>query len=164
MNVTQVEAREVEKAPISERPTRIHDIALEADTQEAAALEAIRKALGLSAIEHDDWDFIAGRVLAELKKAGVVGIAQHVRDVVERALPGGRLRTSQSVSFHLHNDDSITTTEALCISRALSDAYDVEWQMTHFSSNGRFPPFACLKATINDVEVSVFFEETSKEG
>jgi hypothetical protein len=43
------------------------------------AFEAIRKGLGMSGIEHDDWDFIANKVFDCLKDAGIAGILKAQR-------------------------------------------------------------------------------------
>lgn len=63
-----------EKAPVAERPTQVknNNSTPKVNPQETAAFEAIRRGLGVSGIEHDDWDFIANKVLDSLKKAGIV--------------------------------------------------------------------------------------------
>ena len=61
-----------EKAPVAERPAQLNNSTPKVNTQEAAAFEAIRRGLAVSGIEHDDWDFIANKVLDSLKKAGIV--------------------------------------------------------------------------------------------
>ncbi len=61
-----------EKAPVAERPAQLDNSTPKVNTQETAAFEAIRRGLAVSGIEHDDWDFIANKVLDSLKKAGIV--------------------------------------------------------------------------------------------
>ena len=63
-----------EKAPVAERPTQLNNnnSTPKVNTQETAAFDAIRRGLAVSGIEHDDWDFIANKVLDSLKKAGIV--------------------------------------------------------------------------------------------
>lgn len=51
-------------APVQEQPSN--------QSPDYTAFEAIRKGLGMSGIEHDDWDFIAQRVFDSLKDAGIV--------------------------------------------------------------------------------------------
>ena len=61
-----------EKAPVAERPAQLDNSTPKVNTQETAAFDAIRRGLAVSGIEHDDWDFIANKVLDSLKKAGIV--------------------------------------------------------------------------------------------
>ncbi len=67
--------------------------------QEVATLEAIRRGLGMSGVEHDDWDFIANKVFDCLKDAGIAGILKAQR--AEEAyfiLPNGQTTDRLSVT------------------------------------------------------------------
>jgi hypothetical protein len=59
-------------APAQEQPSNQSPNSTADPTAEQQALEAIRRGLGMSGIEHDDWDFIGNKVLDSLKKAGIV--------------------------------------------------------------------------------------------
>lgn len=159
MNVTQVEAREVEKALINEHPSQVHDTVPKVDPQEAAALEAIRKGLGLCGIEHDDWDWMANKILDVLKKSGILPFG--VEDVIRKVLPNTQINRSLNVHVHERDLGDVTPDRALKLTRALSDAYGVDWLLEHYRRNDprRMPAFGALKATIGNTNVCVFFEE-----
>lgn len=160
MNVTQVEAREVEKALINERPSQVHDTVPKVDPQEAAALEAIRKGLGLCGVEHDDWDWMATKVLDSLKDSGILPFG--IEDVIRKALPDTQINRRLDVHVHDRGDGEMTPGRALRLTRALSDAYGSDWQLEHYQrTDPRFPAFGALKATIGNTNVCVFFEEIS---
>lgn len=61
-----------EALPAEERTENPSPNSTAGPTVEQQALEAIRRGLGMSGIEHDDWDFIAQRVFDSLKDAGIV--------------------------------------------------------------------------------------------
>ena len=66
------EVQEAEKAPVSERPTQNNVTISVPNPQEMAALEAIRKGLCSAGIDHDDLDYIAGKVMTKLDDAGLL--------------------------------------------------------------------------------------------
>lgn len=66
------EVQEAEKAPVSERPTQNNVTVSVPNPQEMAALEAIRKGLCSAGIDHDDLDYIAGKVMTKLDDAGLL--------------------------------------------------------------------------------------------
>ena len=64
--------QEAEKAPVFERPTQNNVTASVPNPQEMAALEAIRNGLYVAGIDHDQLDFIAGKVMTKLDDAGLL--------------------------------------------------------------------------------------------
>ncbi len=120
------EVQEAEKAPVAERPTQLNNnnSAPKANPQETAAFEAIRRGLGMSGIEHDDWDFVADKVLASLKDAGIAGIlkaqraeeaykpvisVQEIKHLVRYIDSSADIRTI----FHIHGKRDRTSAEEI---------------------------------------------------
>ena len=58
--------------PAEERPKNPSPNSTADPAAEQQALEAIRRGLGMSGVEHDDWDFIGSKVLDSLKQAGLM--------------------------------------------------------------------------------------------
>lgn len=155
------EVQEAEKALINERPSQVHDTVPKVDPQEAAALEAIRKGLGLCGIEPDDWYWMANKILDVLKKSGILPFG--IEDVIRKALPDTQINRRLDVHVHDRGDGEMTPDRALRLTRALSDAYGSDWLLEHYRRNDprRMPAFGALKATIGNTNVCVFFEEIS---
>lgn len=89
---------QTQEAPVSERPTQDNITAPSIDPQELAALEAIRKGLCCSGIDHDDWDFIAGKILDGLKDAEVLRLTPSVTEVIRSTEPDAVVYTE----YHIH--------------------------------------------------------------
>jgi hypothetical protein len=137
-------------APVKEQPSN--------QSPDYTAFEAIRKGLGMSGIEHDDWDFIANKVLASLKEGGILPFG--IEDVIRKVLPDTQINRRLDVHVHDRNTGVTTPDRALRLTRALSDAYGAEWRLEHYRrSRSRFPAFGALQATIGNTNVCVFFEE-----
>ncbi len=155
------QVQETGKAPTNERPSQVHDTVPKVDPQEAAALEAIGKGLGLCGIEPDDWYWMANKILDVLKKSGILPFG--VEDVIRKVLPNTQINRSLNVHVHERDLGDVTPDRVLKLTRALSDTYGVDWLLHHYRRNDprRMPAFGALKATIGNTNVCVFFEETS---
>jgi hypothetical protein len=106
--------------PTEERPENPSPNSTAGPTVEQEVLEAIRKGLGMSGVEHDDWDFIANKVFDCLTDAGIVKApqeeaykpvisVQEIKHLVRYIDSSADIRTI----FHIHGERDSTSAEEI---------------------------------------------------
>lgn len=205
------EIQEVEKAPVSERPSQVNDtshgvggqapdrtcrtcgrfpcpypgddelkpkVAEDPDflkqpecwkpfSVETRALEAIRRGLGTSGIEHDDWDFIAHKVLDSLKLFGVLkptyaNPRQNPNlDAVEALIRSIESDTRVNRSMSVHHPcpeggyrQTRSLAKAMEIGEAIAGIAGVELEIREFGDSRE----GTVRVDIGDTEISIFYK------
>lgn len=121
-------------------------------TVEQQALEAIRRGLGMSGIEHDDWDFIANNVLDSLKQAGLM--KPDFESIVRSVEPEAGTRRFMSVYYPWPHRRTLA--EAQKVAAALVAEYGGSVATMRFSTS---PKEGCVKVTACGTEINIYFED-----
>ena len=141
-----------EKAPVAERPAQLNNSTPKVNTQETAAFEAIRRGLGISGIEHDDWDFIAQRVFDSLKAAGL--LKPDLEDIIRTIEP--EARTQRFLSVYEPWPHRRTLAEAQRVAAAIVAEFGGSVETVRFSKS---PKEGCVKVTACGTEINIYFED-----
>jgi len=139
-------------APVEEQPSNQLPNDTAEQTVEQEALEAIRKGLGMSGVEHDDWDFVADKVLASLKEAGL--LKPDLEDIIRTVEPEARTRRFMSVYYPWPHRRTLA--EAQRVAAAIVFKYGGSVETIRFSLS---PKEGCIKVTACDTEISIYFED-----
>ncbi len=119
---------------------------------EQQALEAIRKGLGMSGIEHDDWDFIGNKVLASLKEAGL--LKPDLEDIIRTVEP--EARTQRFMSVYHPWPDRRTLAEAQRVAAAILFKYGGSVETIRFEWS---PKEGCIKVTACGTDITIYFQD-----
>jgi len=125
---------------------------MERTTVEQQALEAIRKGLGVSGIEHDDWDFVADKVMDSLKEAGL--LKPDLEDIIRTVEP--EARTQRFMSVYYPWPDRRTLAEAQRVAAAILFKYGGSVETIRFEWS---PKEGCIKVTACGTDITIYFQD-----
>jgi hypothetical protein len=131
-------------APVKEQPSN--------QSPDYTAFEAIRKGLGMSGIEHDDWDFIAHKVRDSLKEAGL--LKPDLEDIVRTVEP--EASTERFVSVYHPWPHRRTLAEAQKVAAAIVAEFGGSVETVRFSMS---PKEGSVEVTACGTEISIYFED-----
>lgn len=131
-------------APVEEQPCN--------QSPDYTAFEAIRKGLGISGIEHDQWDFIGNKVMDSLKEAGLLN--PDLEDIVRTVEP--EASTQRFLSVYEPWPRRRTLAEAQRVAAALVAEYGGSVETMRFSKS---PKEGCVKVTACGTDISIYFED-----
>ena len=138
-------------APAQEQPNDHSPNSTAGPTVEQQALEAIRKGLAMSGIEHDDWDFIGNKVLASLKEAGL--LKPDLDDIIRTIEP--EANTQQFLNVY-ESWSRRTLAEAQRVAAAIVAEYGGRVKTVRFSTS---PKEGCVKVTACGTDISIYFQD-----
>lgn len=114
--------------------------------------EIISRGLGMSGIEHDDWDFVADKVLASLKEAGL--LKPDFESIIRTVEPEARTRRFMSVYYPWPRRRTLA--EAQKVAAAIVAKYGGSVETMRFSKS---PKEGCIKVIACGTEISIYFED-----
>lgn len=121
-------------------------------TVEQQALEAIRRGLGMSGIEHDDWDFIAHKVRDSLKEAGL--LKPDLESIIRSVEP--EASTQRFLSVYEPWPRRRTLAEAQKVAAAIVAEFGGSVETVRFSNS---PKEGAVRVTACGTEISIYFED-----
>lgn len=145
-----------EKAPVAERPAQLDNSTPKVNTQETAALDAIRRGLFAAGVEHDHWERFADRILWSLKEAGLLKPA--LEDIVRTVEPEARTRRFMSVYYPWPHRRTLA--EAQEVAAAIVAEYGGRVETMRFSKS---PKEGCVKVTACGTQINIYFEDEEVE-
>jgi hypothetical protein len=116
------------------------------------AFEAIRKGLGISGIEHDQWDFIGNKVMDSLKEAGL--LKPDLEDIIRTIEP--EASTQRFMSVYYPWPHRRTLAEAQKVAAAIVAEFGGSVETMRFSKS---PKEGCVKVTACGTVISIYFED-----
>ena len=114
--------------------------------------EIISRGLGTSGIEHDDWDFIAHKVMDSLKEAGL--LKPDFESIVQSVEPNAR--TQRFLSVYYPWPHRRTLAEAQKVAAAIVAEFGGSVDTVRFSKS---PKEGCVKVTACGTEINIYFED-----
>jgi hypothetical protein len=106
----------------------------------------------MSGIEHDDWGFVADKVLASLKEAGL--LKPDLEDIIRTVEPEARTRRFMSVYYPWPHRRTLA--EAQRVAAALVFKYGGSVETMRFSLS---PKEGCIKVIACGTDISIYFQD-----